>query len=587
MALTLDRQKQALQNAVGGPPPADPIERSITVNDIMNFTPAIPGNQRSLYDQVDRYNRMVPALPNSTYFPSGDNNIVKGVYSGPTIGTVSLVAPSQQMPYGIWGKRNEQLAAAAAAKAKSEEDFFKLAKPPETSRFSVQADLDQAYYDGLTQWVPVLKQRYGDNWATAYQNDIQFQQWDQSMNTVAKYNTGLVDKVAQLEALDKDPNFVLSPTTRKYANAVIAGYGGLANAPWDSQSYGLGQNLLRMNAETDLDVAVNNATKEYVDHAAGTSYYQGAQGPYDVWASIEKHGMNEEQIAMLTDTIWKNSYGGQSDYFTKEDIANRLRTIYPEVAKKTVEFQNNQYAQGTGGNDMVFEANAVNPEVAETNYGDATVGTYDAQTFTPVKLNVRNVTTAIDPKTGQPVTVAGNSTFVAGQTFNVLVDANGVPVPTSKQADAMKQMKMDPLTGNYHYETYVAGTVETGSQTTTGRKPGERATTSTTTKTTQTVWMPASTVENGLTTYNADGSYKKGVRIDIQKNNATQRTQQFKANVEQVNPVPANSTPAKQQTNTTPPSGGTITPEQFDAQWANLQPGQSLVGPDGKTYTKK
>lgn len=30
-----------------------------------------------------------------------------------------------------------------------------------------------------------------------------------------------------------------------------------------------------------------------------------------------------------------------------------------------------------------------------------------------------------------------------------------------------------------------------------------------------------------------------------------------------------------------------ITPEQFDAQWAKLKRGQSLVGPDGKTYTKK
>jgi hypothetical protein len=30
-----------------------------------------------------------------------------------------------------------------------------------------------------------------------------------------------------------------------------------------------------------------------------------------------------------------------------------------------------------------------------------------------------------------------------------------------------------------------------------------------------------------------------------------------------------------------------ITPEAFNAQWSNLQAGESLVGPDGKTYTKK
>ena len=37
---------------------------------------------------------------------------------------------------------------------------------------------------------------------------------------------------------------------------------------------------------------------------------------------------------------------------------------------------------------------------------------------------------------------------------------------------------------------------------------------------------------------------------------------------------------------TAKPTAG-ITPEQFTAQWAKLKPGQTLVGPDGKTYTKK
>jgi hypothetical protein len=33
------------------------------------------------------------------------------------------------------------------------------------------------------------------------------------------------------------------------------------------------------------------------------------------------------------------------------------------------------------------------------------------------------------------------------------------------------------------------------------------------------------------------------------------------------------------------PTGG-ITPEEFNARWAQLAPGESLVGPDGKKYTK-
>jgi hypothetical protein len=35
------------------------------------------------------------------------------------------------------------------------------------------------------------------------------------------------------------------------------------------------------------------------------------------------------------------------------------------------------------------------------------------------------------------------------------------------------------------------------------------------------------------------------------------------------------------------PAAGAITPEAFQAKWATLKPNQTLVGPDGVTYTKK
>jgi hypothetical protein len=36
-----------------------------------------------------------------------------------------------------------------------------------------------------------------------------------------------------------------------------------------------------------------------------------------------------------------------------------------------------------------------------------------------------------------------------------------------------------------------------------------------------------------------------------------------------------------------PKAGASITPEAFNKQWANLKQGQTLVGPDGVTYTKQ
>jgi hypothetical protein len=48
----------------------------------------------------------------------------------------------------------------------------------------------------------------------------------------------------------------------------------------------------------------------------------------------------------------------------------------------------------------------------------------------------------------------------------------------------------------------------------------------------------------------------------------------------------AEAKPTETKPTPTKPAAG-ITPAQFDAQWAKLKPGQSLVGPDGETYTKK
>lgn len=51
-------------------------------------------------------------------------------------------------------------------------------------------------------------------------------------------------------------------------------------------------------------------------------------------------------------------------------------------------------------------------------------------------------------------------------------------------------------------------------------------------------------------------------------------------------PKPAASNAEPSVKPTAKPATG-ITPAEFDKQWAKLKPGQSLVGPDGETYTKK
>ena len=54
-----------------------------------------------------------------------------------------------------------------------------------------------------------------------------------------------------------------------------------------------------------------------------------------------------------------------------------------------------------------------------------------------------------------------------------------------------------------------------------------------------------------------------------------------------VNITDYNASPNKVVVQTVGQKTQSITPDEFNAQWAKLKPGQKLVAPDGKTYTKK
>ena len=87
-----------------------------------------------------------------------------------------------------------------------------------------------------------------------------------------------------------------------------------------------------------------------------------------------------------------------------------------------------------------------------------------------------------------------------------------------------------------------------------------------------TVAKPASELKNAITRTDKSGKQVSGVPVETMQQKADARNQNKPATV----PKPKATAPAT-----------TITPSEFDAQWAALKPGQTLVGPDGKTYTKK
>lgn len=527
-------------------------EPRVTVEDIESYQPPnLTPYQQGIYQQVERLNSGLPALSNATYFPSAGSSINKGSYSGPTIGSVPIFAPDNLVPFGIYGARNEMRQQALMRKAKAIDDFFTLAKPPQTTRFSVQGELDQVYYKGLNQWVGELQNRYGSSWAEKANQDLEFQQWTESMRTIAKYNTGLVEKAAELQALDKDKNFVLSDNTKRAMNMVSSGISGLDD-PFNPLGHNLGQYILQQEAESDLDMAVNSAIDQYVDQVYSSNPSQYSNGIYDVWTETKIHGMSEDQVKKIAEGIWVNSYGSSSDIFTKEMIEDRLRALYPKRAEKAVEFQTNQFS-GADGSQITYDQSAVNNAPQMLTYTDSagmpeSIYTFGAQEIPrPIKLNTSAGTRFYNPDSNfESIQYPGNISVNIGKTFNVLVDANGRIV---SQKDSRNIKPEDRK--NYHYETFAAGTIDTGSMSETKTDPATGQSATSTQRTETTVWIPVSGIRNGLVSQVApDGTVLKGVRIDIQKKMAEAATQKFhsegqqQAAQSQQQPAPAQQQPA-------------------------------------------
>jgi hypothetical protein len=507
-------------------------EPRVTVEDIESYQPDnLTPYQQNIYQQVERLNSGLPALSNATYFPSAGSSINKGSYSGPTIGSVPIFAPDNLVPFGIYGARNEMKQQALMQKAKAIDDFYNLAKPPQTTRFSVQGQLDQMYYSGLNQWIGELENRYGSDWAQKANQDLQFQQWTESMRTIARYNTGLVEKKAELLALDNSKDYVVSGQTKRAMMMVDSGINGIDD-PNNPFGHILGQFILQQYAESDLDSAVNSAIDQYVDQAYSSNPSQYSNGIYDVWTETKIHGMSEAQVKKLADGIWVNSYGGSSEIFTKQMIEDRLRALYPVRAQKAVEFQTNQFS-GADGSQISYDQNAISPEADIVIAKDWSKGTmqnsYVTTTSGQVFKNAINLTVPVGVRYYDPdnnlkgIDLAGNENVTIGKTFNVLVDNRGMiykgdpnKIPLNERA-------------NYSYETFASGVIKRGTTSDTQSSATGTQSSTSTQNVTQTVWIPVSSIQSGLVSQVApDGTVLKGARIDIQRNQAVAATQQFR-----------------------------------------------------------
>ena len=80
----------------------------------------------------------------------------------------------------------------------------------------------------------------------------------------------------------------------------------------------------------------------------------------------------------------------------------------------------------------------------------------------------------------------------------------------------------------------------------------------------------------------SDLTSQKAARIQLEAERTEAESALRNVDNKHLLPTEKSSSPAS-DTKTAKP----LAPAEFDKQWKTLKPGQSILGPDGKTYTKK
>lgn len=281
--------------------------------DIYNYTP-----QGLDPSQFQAYQASVQpttgGLPVNAYYPDIGHNIGVGNYSGSEIGSATLFAPGGGLvPLGMLDARDAAASHAALRKQKIEDDFRKQFQSPSTKHVAVQKSLSDAYNSGLQQWYKNALKKSGGDSAIAHrilQLDPNFNAWDKSMQDMAKYHDAIVEHAAQLHADEKDPNFVLSPETKKTTQDLLSGVAYQGMDPFSRDAQNIGGKYLAATANYDVDKSVNNAIDKAIptiEQLAPT--FQG-RGKNEIATYLEKEYFTPDARKELAHNLYMEKYQG-------------------------------------------------------------------------------------------------------------------------------------------------------------------------------------------------------------------------------------------------------------------------------------
>lgn len=343
-------------------------QASTLLQDINNYTPQnlSPEQQQAFQSQ---YTPTTGALASNTYYPDINHNIGVGNYSGSEIGSTTLFAPGGGLvPLGLLDARDAAVQHAALKKAKDEDDFRKAYQSPTTKHVAVQKNLTDAYMNGLKQWNQNALKKSGGNQALAnkmLEQDPNFQGWNKSMQDTSKYHDAIVEHAAQLHADEKDPNFVISPETRKATSDLLSGAAYQGQDPFNPQARNMESKYLGAHALYDLDKSTNTAIDKAIPNIEQLPPEYTGRGKNEIATYLEKEYFKPEQIDQMAHTVYNEKYAGTDIPY--EAVKKSIESKLGEKIKRKTDTYDKYYKPDPPKNDDVDYSNSVVEKSEENN----------------------------------------------------------------------------------------------------------------------------------------------------------------------------------------------------------------------------
>lgn len=482
-----------------------------TVNDMNSYVPqGISPEQREFYERQNQLSADTGALPESTYFPTANTPIAKGNYSGSEIGSTTLFAPSNLVPFGLYDAREHALQQAAMAKVKRDQDALSwIGKPIQTKRTNVQPELAKTFMDWNERAIAAAQKEYGDNWSQMLKNDKNYQQGRQNFETIAKFNDDIVDVGAKLHELYNKKDYVVPPNVEKLVHdiAVTSSYADPntfegRNLYGDLQSAKGVLNAYQLINDLNLNPSVTESISKSVD------------GVNDVYKTTKITQNDKNALDAAAQGIYFQSQGT----VPLDEIKKAINARYQRKIEVDLKTANNEKNKDGDGADATYTNKDFTdtPDILTNVMQHATFGkengkvvkeiaTRQAQTISKDGLAFKKPITVIAPagasllnaSTGEPLG-AGVQKVEFGYGSNTLVhsgDFHALP----KDWQSRPEYAQDNVKGIYNPTVWGVATIKNGDK-----------------DQTIPVYGRMSDFENALVrAKNDDGTVKTGIPTDV------------------------------------------------------------------------